>query len=311
MYFPYLRGKQFDLLALKELKSLLYANREKISPIIEPVKSSSTLTSTLLDLSKHNINFNIIVNPKVGDLTKDTKSILESIEKPLAGHSFYQIAVLIEPKTDYEELLTSILNYNLTPQGFTFIHNEIEDKIEDLIEYFARFYPVLNNVINFKRTNRRYDRKFESGTKVSLDDYFVCQPRNVDYYEQDSQFSDEHLYYKEEGFKGFSDFMTVGSNYSEGGFLPYAVAIHISYKDEKGAIRVKHFVSESNTDDKDTPGKFFEANAKLVKWCDENDLHTKAIDTFRRLQESGNFPGLGTVKKLSIMNHIELVLSLI
>lgn len=42
MYFPYLRGRQFELIALREL---LEGKRisEKVIPIIEPVKPSSTL----------------------------------------------------------------------------------------------------------------------------------------------------------------------------------------------------------------------------------------------------------------------------
>lgn len=42
MYYPYLRGKQFDLLALKESlnRGLLST---KIQPIIEPVRDSATL----------------------------------------------------------------------------------------------------------------------------------------------------------------------------------------------------------------------------------------------------------------------------
>lgn len=46
MYFPYLRGRQFELIALREL---LEGKRisEKVIPIIEPVKPSSTLLKTL------------------------------------------------------------------------------------------------------------------------------------------------------------------------------------------------------------------------------------------------------------------------
>ena len=42
MYFPYLRGRQFELIALRELveKGVLSS---RITPIIEPVKLSSTL----------------------------------------------------------------------------------------------------------------------------------------------------------------------------------------------------------------------------------------------------------------------------
>lgn len=46
MYYPYLRGRQFELLALRELvnENLL---SEKIVPIIEPVKLTSTFFKTI------------------------------------------------------------------------------------------------------------------------------------------------------------------------------------------------------------------------------------------------------------------------
>lgn len=46
MYFPYLRGRQFELIALREL---LEGERigQEIIPIIEPVKPSATLLKTL------------------------------------------------------------------------------------------------------------------------------------------------------------------------------------------------------------------------------------------------------------------------
>lgn len=46
MYFPYLRGRQYELIALREL----LANNKlgnNVIPIIEPVRLSPTLISTL------------------------------------------------------------------------------------------------------------------------------------------------------------------------------------------------------------------------------------------------------------------------
>lgn len=42
MYFPYLRGRQFELIALRELLENGVLS-DRIIPIIEPVKLSSTL----------------------------------------------------------------------------------------------------------------------------------------------------------------------------------------------------------------------------------------------------------------------------
>ena len=53
MYFPYVRGRQYELLALKELVSggLL---SDKIIPIVEPVKLSPTLINTMDEFIKKN-----------------------------------------------------------------------------------------------------------------------------------------------------------------------------------------------------------------------------------------------------------------
>ena len=49
MYFPYLRGRQFELIALRELVENKLIGKH-IYPVIEPVNLSSTLTKTLENL---------------------------------------------------------------------------------------------------------------------------------------------------------------------------------------------------------------------------------------------------------------------
>jgi len=76
-------------------------------------------------------------------------------------------------------------------------------------------------------------------------------------------------------------------------------------------IKVKHFVSNSNDDTSDIAGKFEEALIKLITWCNETGYNSISIPIFREFHNNGHFPGLGTIKKLSLMNHIDLVLKLI
>jgi len=309
MYFPYLRGKQFELIALRDLCTLFPDNLDKISPIIEPVKPSSTLKSTLGELANRNANFNIIINPRVGDLKNQNEELIEIIDESLPdNYSNYQIAVIIDQisESNIDTLINFLNNIDLECNGITLIHNT--ELVNQVIELLHRELNITYNLINFKKTSRRYYREFESATLVSLDDYFEELPRNADYLNQESDFSNEYRFYHQDGFVGFSDFLTIGDNYSESGFLPRAVAIHLSYLDND-RIKVKHFVSDSNEDVSDIGGKFSEAINKLVIWCDENDLNTSAINVFRDLQQRGHFPGLGTLKKLSIMNHIELVIN--
>lgn len=65
MYYPYLRGKQFDLLALKESvnRGLL---SKRIEPIIEPVRDSATLKGVVELFQKKKHPLTIIDNPQVG-----------------------------------------------------------------------------------------------------------------------------------------------------------------------------------------------------------------------------------------------------
>ena len=129
-----------------------------------------------------------------------------------------------------------------------------------------------------------------------------------DYIEVDDEhFSEDHLYYQEDGYVGFADYSVVGEEYNETGFAPYAVAIHIVYFDKDDSLRVKHFVSDSNDDISDPAGKFQEALSKLVAWNETKQLDTVAMKEFEDLYHREAYPGLGTVKKLSIMHHLEFI----
>ena len=82
MYFPYLRGRQFELIALREFA----AQREgldNVIPIIEPVKK--TFNSLKIAISKFiefDLKFALVLNPQVGDIT-DFEKVLDELEDNL------------------------------------------------------------------------------------------------------------------------------------------------------------------------------------------------------------------------------------
>jgi hypothetical protein len=310
MYFPFLRGKQFELIALREISDFMGDNKSKVSPIIEPVKDSSTLKSTLKALATKDINFNVIINPTVGDLIDRPSQIIKILEEVLEHYSNFQAAIIIAETNNASNVLQLLKNSKLQCNGITFIHYATRESISKILEVVSTEHTIINNVIHFSKTGKRYYREFDAATRVSLDDYFSGQDRNSDYLQvPDSSFSEEHLYFKEDGYKGFADYLTIGEDYSDTGFLPRAVAIHLSYLTADNKIRIKHFVSDSNEDTTDIGGKFAEALTKLVDWVDANNRTSQAIEIFKELNRNGHFPGLGTLKKLSAMNHIELVVN--
>lgn len=314
MYFPFLRGKQFELIALREIADVMAKNKGKVSPIIEPVKLSPTLTSALGELRDNDINFTLIINPTVGDLVGKMREITALIQTELNQYKNFQVGINIFKGVKHEAIQKELSSMKKQDLKLTLIHSiELAD-VRALINAYSKIASIENNVINSspEKTGRRYYREFDSQTRVRLEDNFAVQNKNSQYLAiEESRFSEEHLYFKEDGFKGFSDFLTIGDNYSDSGFLPFAVAIHISYVDTEMKIRIKHFVSDSNEDTADTAGKFSEALEKLVNWSKTIKDKTKALKLFDELYQSQHFPGLGTLKKLSIMHHIELVMTLI
>ena len=303
MYFPILRGRQFELLALRECinKKIL---SDRIIPIIEPVKASSTYTKTIDAFIEAKHPVAVIRNPLVGswikDINKENNSNIKekAVEQLNADNVISSIYVTSQLERDIAILASRGINLN---EVLLICNNpEFVDCYEDVIGDKSPLYNVIPDKGEFRRRIRP--------NRVMCEDHFPKQNRNIDYYDKETElFSKDHLYYTEDGYKGFSDYSIVGLEYSETGFAPYAVAIHIVYFDENKALRIAHFVSDSNDDISDPARKFAEAVEKLVDWNKTMKLDTVGIKAFEDAYKNQTYPGLGVVKKFSIMHHLELM----
>ncbi|MFS2187937.1 sce7725 family protein [Mucilaginibacter sp. Mucisp84] len=310
MYFPYLRGKQFELLALRELAALPLESA-KISPVIEPLKTDTRSILTMVKTISRDIKLHLIINPQYGEIKSGSKVIAELV-KALHNFGYQNIipAFIISTNRDLGLLKTFLTQFGFDSSGYSLLHlNQIAG-----IEELKTIVSSTNCKYNIIQVEHIFAlrRNFPKQTLVYLSDPFNRQTKNADYVHiNDENFSTDHLYYEDEGFVGFGDYLTIGSAFIDGGRLPWAVVIHLTYLDEESNIRIKHFVSDSNDDDADTAGKFAEALSKLIDFIDDRKISTIATNAFRDLYERGAYPGLGTIKKLSVMHHIELVHSLI
>lgn len=303
MYFPILRGRQFELLALRECISNEVLS-DQIIPIVEPVKVSSTYAKTIdaFITAKHPIA--IIRNPQVGSWTKDLRKESNSSIRTRATEQLKEDNVIsslyVTPRLEGQMARITANGYLLEQMLLVCNNPEYVDYYEKVIGDQEPLYNVIPDKGDFRRRIRP--------NRVMCEDHFPKQNRNIDYCDIDTElFSKDHLYYAEDGFKGFSDYSIVGADYSETGFAPYAVAIHIVYFDEKKALRIAHFVSDSNDDISDPARKFAEAVEKLVKWNQTMKLNTIGIRAFEAAYKNQTYPGLGVVKKYSIMHHLELM----
>jgi hypothetical protein len=143
-----------------------------------------------------------------------------------------------------------------------------------------------------------------------FEDKFYKKKHNADYRKQEDEFfSEDHLCFHEESYVGFGDYSIIGNEYVEGGFAPYAVAIHIVYFDADDNLRIRHFTPDSNEDISDVAGKYYEAVIKLARWYSDGQHRqlTAALNILLAHADKGYYPGLPTIKKLSIMHHLELM----
>lgn len=302
MYFPYLRGRQFELLALRELLENDLIG-ENVVPVIEPIKPTSTLAKTLELYSRKEHLHAVIMNPIVGEFTakikeknRDEDSNVDIIYQNLESDYLVQAYIMKKDSSSYLTKRKDLDNL--------MIINPKRDCLDEYLKVYDKSEPRYTLLPD----DRTFTRKAPK-SKVMFDDKFPKASRNADYSKnEDEFFSEDHLYFRDEGFKGFSDYSVVGAEYNESGFAPLAVAIHIVYFDQKKELRVHHFVSDSNADINDPAGKFGEALTKLVEWVDMNNPPlTAGLKSFLDCYETGKYPGLGTVKKYSIMHHLELM----
>lgn len=311
MYFPYVRGRQFELLALKELvmNNLI---GEKIIPIIEPVKLSPTLINTIEAFIERGRKVAIVRNPAVGsfdddwvecDVNSKVTNLKQRFDSYFCSDNVIKSVII---KDDAPGLLKALDDVGMKRNNMLAV---LQDR--DYIEAFEKIFSLELPGYIVVPDERIYTRRIHSDRKILLDDKFIRKERNADYQNNtDEFFSDDHLCYEEEKYFGFSDYSVIGSEYMEAGFAPYAVAIHIVYFDGEENLRVHHFVSESNDDISNPAMKYYEALRSLYGWYQENEdsiFLTRGFSAFLQHYEEETYPGLGTVKKLSLMHHLELM----
>jgi len=311
MYFPYLRGKQFELIALRELSGIL--NPDKIIPIIEPLKRNTKGIETAMSvLAKKGISVQLIVNPQYGDLVTRPNEVISLIENLTgAGASNIIPTFLVNSNRDQLFVADTISEQGYDDTGYSLIHlNQIGATNE--LSALAKATNCLYNTIQINQLFA-LQRKYRPLPLAFLNDPFTKRQKNADYLDPDDEiFSSDYLYYRDEGYAAFGDYLTIGEDFVDGGMLPYAVAIHLTYKEQRSDdIRIHHFVSDTNDHYNDPSGKFYEALTKLIAFVDDRNIDSVAVRQFKDYYDRQVFPGLGVIKKLSIMHHIELVQSLI
>lgn len=306
MYYPFLRGLQFELIALRELSQMTSIHRH-VCPIIEPVRKSLTSLSTAIDtIAATGWHPYLILNPSVGELSEDNTPLINLYREEVCRRTLRPALIYCD---NSEHIRSCIEDLNLE-NVMIICMSDITDT-SGLIDV-AEHTQVEGLVLLDPKKHRRLDSSLMSLGKnyIRLDDCFTPEKRNADYLDIPAQrFTEEHLYYGEDGYQGYSDFTLLPMTFDTGGWLPMAVAIHWSYISvtHHNEIWVRHFTSETNQTQSNIQGKFAEAVSKLYdasQTTDEPLDRNEALNEMLQYKIDERYPGLGVLKKLSIKNHI-------
>jgi len=295
-YYPYFRGRMYDLLALKELCENNQLS-SKIVPIIEPVRDSKELLQTVQTFINNEQPFSVVANPQVSVYgLNDTKSF--PLPDLTALKFFSPSAVLAA------DFSSEYLNKNSYQQSLLIVHNY------EMLKVYQNT-PMLETVDKVLIPDEARIHQLVQSKAVLLTDPLTFVRHVADYANlEDEYFEPANWYQQVDNYNGFGDYSMVGHVYFDKGMPSRAIALHLIYVTNDGTLRIHHFVSDSNERMSGQKSKFFEALKKMVAWTDSNIAglnRTPGLLELLSYENQEKFPGLGIVKKLLIKHHLQLM----
>lgn len=300
MYFPFLRGKQNELLAINEVLPRL-VQHARIVPVLEPVKSNtSQLLTKCGGYAQAGLQFVIVENPQVGELVNQTaaaRSVTSSLTTSIPGW-------IVHEETSQADL-SGFFQVHAS-RDVALVHRD-DQLVQNLLGLIQNHGRAVYNVFEVP------SQAFAGSFRAKLEDGFRRVQNNAQY-PPESRFSDLFATYQSHGFDGFGDYSIIGTEYFDTGGPPYAIAIHLTHDLAANQIRCRHFVSDSNQDQSDQAGKFMEAVGKLDTFVQSHPGrfdYSTGVAEFQSLYQRQHHPGLGVIKKLSMRHHLELMMTLV
>jgi hypothetical protein len=265
-YYPLIRGRQYDLLAL--IDAVQAGLSAHIIPIIEPVKDIAALPRLVRAFAKAAHPLYILQNPQVG-----------------------QYGLLAQPRYQLPEPMPTPVQFARYFDGTDITAPLVVTQTAAQARLLRRNQPAV--LIDEARV-----RALQHPRGIYLADHTPSRRYTADYYNVQDELYQYPLRFQPG--VGLADYPLASVHYDEHGYPQRAIALHLLYERD-GALWVHHFVSVNN-DDFSNPGvKFLEALTTLKPWLAVHpDAATPATDELLQLAADAHFPGLGTVRKLQL-----------
>lgn len=290
MYFPYLYARTYEKSAI--LNTIATYSGNLIIPILNPFHKSEKERYS-------NSNLYLLCNK----LVELHKTFIVVVDK---DHSLSEIKGRIG--ADFDQyciygLLASQQSEtpDLSNKKIAIIHDQINGAISDNGNIL--FHVFLSKVSEI----RNYVTRFPSAKRVRVEDAFESKGRNKDY-PVESIFSDLYLNYRNLGFIGFGDYLTLSEDFE----VPtganqnnITAALHLTIC-KNYMLYVRHFITTPNEEPDNSLRIKLVIDKALA--CKNEFLYTKGINL---LEQKVSGTNLGMLKRISLEHHIELMRSLI
>ncbi|MCF6459187.1 sce7725 family protein [Pseudoalteromonas sp. MMG024] len=308
MYHSYLRGKQFELLAVRYVIDKIAESNS--TPIIEPVRQSSRdILKCIEVLEENNSNYIIVSNPKVGELANNSlarEQLLDGISNAYPNAEFGVIVNDTSTNTDINIILDRYPQHS-----FSIIHFGQFQDIQFLQELSATNRQFKKHIFIEHCSSNFYQSQFSGFERVLIDDCFNRRSTNREYRAQlEEFFTDLHVNYTNRGFQGYGDFSVVGDYFSEGGGQAITAALHITFDKPTLEIYIRHFLSAERQVADEVPILLEEAISELeafIRTKPEILEWSTSLNEVLEIYQSGCQTSLAYIKKLSIAHHFELM----
>lgn len=270
-YYPLVRGKQFDLLAL--IGALKDGLSRKIIPVIEPVKDNPQLPAVVTAFATAGHPLFVLQNPLVG-----AYGLLAQPRHPLP--------------TPLPAPVRSARYFDAQPAPLLIVRTMAE----------AQALPPTQWVI--LPAEARY-RALRRPHAMYLQDTFPVRDQTADYYTLQTELYQYPL--PSLPGAGFADYPLATQHYFEHGYPARAIAVHLLVPAHNG-LDLHHFVSVNNDDFTDPAGKFFEALTPVPRWLAAHPAaNTPALQDLLALAAAKHFPGLGKVRELELRHFYTIM----
>lgn len=307
MYFPYVYGRQSELLALRAAASK-YLSPGIVCPVIEPVKlKEASLIRCLETLGKSGQSAIVVLNPYQGDFKRNSPSSWrEAVNECVGKYPSLIPGVLLHGDMSLTAKQVSKLIASNGARDFAMIYQNCKWDASD-VAAIAAAKNVKFHIVLQRKISSTHQGLLPRAKTVHIVDGFNKQPRNADYGAAE-YFSDSHKTFKQQGI-GFGDYTIIGERFEEGGGPPGAIAIHITYRHQaKDEIWVEHFLSDETDRFAGTvESKYLDAVGKLATSHPSRKREfgmNESLGQYFTDHVDQTFPGLPKNKERQILHHI-------